>query len=570
MRIDRSAGPARPRTTLLAAIAGASCLACAPHGAQATVTISSGSTRNIHCASGVCTPTAANAVLNVTHLENLLASESIEVTTAGRLAYDIVVSAKIAWSNSHGLTLHAARYIKVDEPISVKGKGALDLEAARGAGGELSFGTNGFVTFSGLTNKLTVHGNSFKLVDSVAKLASAVSANPNGNYALAKSYDAAPDGTYAASPVKKDFNGIFEGLGNTISNLSVRDTGTSHVSVGLFSNVTVDGAIRSINLENVSIKGAANAIVGGLAANSSGYLKLSTVSGQVTAGASGIAGGLVGLNEGPIRSSHANVTVKAGTNSELGGLTGYSYADITSSYATGAVTGGNGSDAGGLIGNLQSNGVITDCHAGGAVLTEGNGGSAGGLLGYGGTGTLTTSYATGAVKGGYAVGGLVGYGDRGLLTQQSYATGAVTSVGVFSAGGGLIGNNQGSLSDSYATGAVSGSHLAGGLVGANQAHIATSYAIGQVTATGAGTRGGLIGADQTPSGYLTNDYWNTTTSTVVAAGRGAGTPANDPGITGLTTAQLQAGLPTGFSSTVWRENSSINGGLPYLIARPPN
>ena len=36
--------------------------------------------------------------------------------------------------------------------------------------------------------------------------------------------------------------------------------------------------------------------------------------------------------------------------------------------------------------------------------------------------------------------------------------------------------------------------------------------------------------------------------------------ANDPDITGLTTAQFQSGLPAGFDPTVWREKSNINGG----------
>ena len=40
-------------------------------------------------------------------------------------------------------------------------------------------------------------------------------------------------------------------------------------------------------------------------------------------------------------------------------------------------------------------------------------------------------------------------------------------------------------------------------------------------------------------------------------------------ITGETTAQLQAALPSGFDPTIWAESPSINGGLPYLIANPP-
>jgi hypothetical protein len=48
----------------------------------------------------------------------------------------------------------------------------------------------------------------------------------------------------------------------------------------------------------------------------------------------------------------------------------------------------------------------------------------------------------------------------------------------------------------------------------------------------------------------------------VGSGSGAG-------ITGETTAQLQAGLPAGFDPTIWAESPSINNGLPYLINNPP-
>ena len=60
-----------------------------------------------------------------------------------------------------------------------------------------------------------------------------------------------------------------------------------------------------------------------------------------------------------------------------------------------------------------------------------------------------------------------------------------------------------------------------------------------------------------------------TTSGFPGPGQGAGTPADDPGITGLTTAQLQSGLPAGFSRSIWGQNPDINGGLPYLLNNPP-
>jgi hypothetical protein len=81
--------------------------------------------------------------------------------------------------------------------------------------------------------------------------------------------------------------------------------------------------------------------------------------------------------------------------------------------------------------------------------------------------------------------------------------------------------------------------------------------------------GGLIGDDGSQSGSLSDDYWDTTTSGITNLSQGAGNEANDPGITGLTTVQFQAGLPAGFDPSVWGENENIINGLPYLLANPP-
>jgi hypothetical protein len=81
--------------------------------------------------------------------------------------------------------------------------------------------------------------------------------------------------------------------------------------------------------------------------------------------------------------------------------------------------------------------------------------------------------------------------------------------------------------------------------------------------------GGSLGLDVTGGADLSDLYWDTTTSGITNLSQGAGNIANDPGITGETTAQLQATLPAGFDPTIWAENPSINGGLPYLIANPP-
>ncbi|MBU2718039.1 hypothetical protein HF563_01230, partial [Acidithiobacillus ferridurans] len=93
-----------------------------------------------------------------------------------------------------------------------------------------------------------------------------------------------------------------------------------------------------------------------------------------------------------------------------------------------------------------------------------------------------------------------------------YATGSVSGKGGFV--GGLVGkNSNGSITDAYATGAVSGSGYVGGV--------------------GSGYIGGLLGSNY--YGSITSAYWDTTTSGQ-STGIGKGTTT---GATGLTTAQMQ-------------------------------
>ncbi len=156
---------------------------------------------------------------------------------------------------------------------------------------------------------------------------------------------------------------------------------------------------------------------------------------------------------------------------------------------------------------------------------------------------------------------------------MSYATGNVTAADdiTIADSGGLVGFNAdtGNIVNCYATGATSvgDSDGAGGLVGVNALTISNSYSTGAPTSTGAAV-GGSIGFDIS-NGGISNDYWDTKTSGITDPSQGAGNIANDPGITGETAAQLQAGLPVGFDPTIWAENANINGGLPYLIANPP-
>jgi len=544
-------------------------LGCMTTGAQAAVAISSDATQNMSCSAGVCTATAPSAVLSVSDLESLLASSSLKVSTGGSLANDIRVSAAITWTSSSKLTLYAYRNVAIDKPISVEGSGGLDLESNRGSGaGYLTFGRNASATFLGLTNKLTIVGTAFTLVDSLAMLKSAISVHPSGHYALSKSYDASADGTYAGAPIGAGFSGTFDGLGNKIANLTIDDTFAGD-QVGLFNNVASGGVVRHLILAGAHITGASGATVGGIAGDNQGLLRFDSVYGTVTAGASGYAGGLASFNEGTIQFSDAGASVRASGNmASFGGLVSANNGTIESSYATGSVKGGGGhANAGGLVGS-ENGGTISGCYATGDVTASGAHSAVGGLVGYAFGGAISGSYATGAVSGGYEAlaGGLVGTTNAGVPINQSYATGAV-SGGLDATVGGLAGQPAGTITDTYATGAVSGGAQVGGLVGFNQSTIATSYAKGAVT--GSGFLGGLIGYDYVSPGDLSSTYWDTTTSGITDLSLGAGHPTNDPGVKGRTTGQLKAGLPNGFSSSVWGETAGVNGGLPYLLALPP-
>jgi hypothetical protein len=107
-------------------------------------------------------------------------------------------------------------------------------------------------------------------------------------------------------------------------------------------------------------------------------------------------------------------------------------------------------------------------------------------------------------------------------------------------------------------------------LGANNASSGTlsdSYSTGAVSDTQKSTLGGVVGADNN-TGEFSDAYWDIDTSGISNPAQGAGNVPNDSGITGLTTSQFTAGLPSGFSSFIWGESPSINNGYPYLLALP--
>ena len=126
----------------------------------------------------------------------------------------------------------------------------------------------------------------------------------------------------------------------------------------------------------------------------------------------------------------------------------------------------------------------------------------GGLVGYNSGSTISDSYATGSVTGtGDRVGGLIGYSFVGTITA-SYATGSVSGANYV---GGLVGyGSRGAITGSYATGSVTGTgDRVGGLIGYSfVGTITANYATGSVS--GAKYVGGLVGYGS--RGAITGSY----------------------------------------------------------------
>jgi len=483
--------------------------------AHAALTISKKPTENVTCTATVCSATAAKAVLNAKDLTRLLKKNDVTVVP-GSIAKTIVVGTPLHWTSAHKLTLDAFTSISINRPITVEGSGSLTLTTSDGgSGGDYGFGAAGNVEFWDTSDGLTINGVAFTLAADLPTLIADIAGHGSGAFALAKSYDASVDGTYAHSPITTPFAGTLEGLGNAIANLSINDA-TASDAAALFKSTSSPSVLRHLSLTNVSVTGAANT-EGALVGVANGTIDGITISGQVqSTTATGDIGGLAGVIEGTLANSSSSATVQGGNgtgNLFVGGLVGEmfgSHANLMLSDTSGTVVVGDGGYAGGLVGGTQTGDTIQQCYSTSGV-TGGTGTSVGALVAFNG-GSIAESFATGGAAGG----------------QSANA-------------GGLVGRNVGTISQAYSTGPVS-------------------------AGSGGSFIGGLIGADQAASGSITSTYWDTETSGISDPGKGAGNRKNDPGITGLTSAQFQAGLPTGFDSAVWAESAKINNGFPYLRA----
>jgi len=295
------------------------------------------------------------------------------------------------------------------------------------------------------------------------------------------------DGFIPVGNSSSSFDGNFDGVGYTVSDLYVDRPSTD--DVGLFGIVGSPGTVANVSLRNLSV--TADDEAGGLVGTLDGTVTNSSAVGTVDGDDE--LGGLVGVvNAGAtVNDTSASVTVTG--DDDLGGLVGDSAAAVIGSNASGDVSGDD--NLGGLIGYTTAN--VTDSNASGNVTGIGSFTKRlGGLVGDvdDSSATVERSYATGDVDGtDDRVGGLVGRTDGDVI--GSYALGNVSGDGNYY--GGLVGEAAGDVIGSYARGdVVDGDNDAGGLVGETDGDVVNSNATGDLSpdpGNSADDIGGLVG-----------------------------------------------------------------------------
>lgn len=253
------------------------------------------------------------------------------------------------------------------------------------------------------------------------------------NYILKNDIDASglvdADGNSTYNTIgggKKAFTGTFDGDGHTIVGLQAEG--------GIFGKLDSGAVVKNINIASSVFTGSTRDSVGAVAAENNGG-SISGISGygNTIKGSGGSIGGLVGKNYGGISNSNDHSTVIAGADTVAGGIAG--------------VNGTNADkDKGGTIDNVQSNSAVT-------------------------TGVLAKDqYAS-------HLGGIVGKNELSLNKyniNNVSAHGVTGKTGNTKTSGGIVGTNEGIISNAYNESIIHGSANIGGVAGKNVTQAANS------------------------------------------------------------------------------------------------
>jgi filamentous hemagglutinin family protein len=415
------------------------------------------------------TISASGGNITGTFLSSTLALNNVTISTATQGTAggngDIFVNDTVSWS-ANLLTLNAERNININANLNGSGRANLALQYGQANVGGDYFISNGakvnlpaglnFSTQSGSTGTV----KNFTVITSLGLQGSitgtdlqGMNGNLAGLYALGADIDASVTSTWNSGEgfmpvgdITTKFTSSFDGLGHTITGLTINRPTTSNV--GLFG-YTTNAAISNVGMVGGIINGYSQ--VGGLVGNNVNTPIFNAyTTGDVNATAN-YAGGLVGYNQyGTINNAYA--TGKISADSLVGGLiAGNDRASIYNVYATGNVSATNLTQegyAGGLVGFNVNGSSINFAYATG--LVSGIGPRVGGLVGLNGNsstsagGTASTSNSFWNTQ---TTNQSNGIGFNGLVGSSSNVSGKTTTemqqMATFSNAGWNIANTGG-------------------------------------------------------------------------------------------------------------------------------
>ena len=287
------------------------------------------------------------------------------------------------------------------------------------------------------------------------------------------------------------FTGSLGGHGYTIDNIHINRTTQSDWNIGLIGKAKAGATILNLGLRNADIRGYQN------------------------------VGGLIGWANG----SKNTPPIK-----------------ITNCYSTGSLASSCPNSGGGLVGGLIGSASNTQVyHSWSSMQIDApTADFIGGLIGKANLQTkVEASYAQGKITGHQKVGGLIGQVGEETSVKRCWSQGEVKG----DISGGLVGENDGSIENSYAQTkvTVTGSSRGGGFAayGTPSGSITNCYATGYVTGAS------KAGFSQSPYSTSVKDcYWDINSSGQDSSGRG----------TGLTTAQMKdvSSFPNWDFNTIWQ------------------
>ncbi|GEM_PF-1383262 len=241
------------------------------------------------------------------------------------------------------------------------------------------------------------------------------------------------------------FDGIYDGNGYLISNLTIGSsstpkTGGDQTQAGLFGAIRYSATLRNINVTvDIHTDGVTN--VGGLVgySESNGTVSNCSAGGSISTIGTGTSqvGGLIGyVSNTSILECSSDVTITAETGREIGGLIGshgaYSYdklRNISNSIFTGTVDGGNSYQTGGIAGSSYGNAfIVNSINTGSVTAANGNVGGIAGKI----HNNVANCYNIGSVSNSGnssdKVGGIVAFIDSGYV-KNCYNAGTVSNPG---------------------------------------------------------------------------------------------------------------------------------------------